>query len=359
MNLSDLSIKRPVFATMLNVVLVIFGLFSLPKLAIDLYPDVDFPVVTASVIYSGADPESIEQKILDPLEKALNGISGLKSLSSNAYPNFGQIVLQFDLEKNSDEAAQEVRDKVFATVGKLPPEAEMPVVQKFDIGGAPILNIALQGPLDIKELSSLAKNTIQPALERIDGVAMVNPAGLREREVQVLIDRERLSSFGLTPANIANSIKSQNLDLPSGKVEGLDSYQAVRIKGRLTSAQGVSRLPLLNAHKANIRISDIAAVEDTVADEESAAFVKKGATILFAIQKQAGTNTPEVAELVKKEIEKLGPTLAEGVSLQVVSDNSVFIKGSIDAVKFDLVLGALLAIFIVLIFLRDIRITDN
>jgi HAE1 family hydrophobic/amphiphilic exporter-1 len=357
MNLSDLSIKRPVFATMLNVVLVIFGLFSLPKLAIDLYPDVDFPVVTASVIYPGADPESIEQKILDPLEKALNGISGLKSLSSNGYPNFGQIILQFDLEKNSDEAAQEVRDKVFATVGKLPPEAEMPVVQKFNIGGAPILNIALKGSSDIKELSMLAKNVIQPALERVDGVAMVNPAGLREREVQVLIDRERLSSFGLTPANIANSIRSQNLDLPSGKVEGTESYQAVRIKGRLTSAQGVSRLPVTSIRQSNIRISDVAAVEDTVADEESAAFVQRNATILFAIQKQAGTNTPQVAELVKKEIEKLKPTLGEGTSLEVVSDNSVFIKGSIDAVKFDLVLGALLAIFIVLIFLRDIRIT--
>jgi len=357
MNLSDLSIKRPVLATMLNVVLVIFGLFSLPKLAIDLYPDVDFPVVTATVIYPGADPESVEQKILDPLEKALNGISGLKSLSSNGYPNFGQIILQFDLEKNSDEAAQEVRDKVFATVGKLPPEAETPVVQKFDIGGAPILNIALQGPLDIKELSMLAKDIIQPALERVDGVAMVNPAGLREREVQVLIDRERLSSFGLMPANIAHAIRSQNLDLPSGKVEGLDSYQAVRIKGKLTSAKGISRLPVASAHNANIRISDVAAVEDTIADEESAAFVRQGSTILFAIQKQAGANTPEVAELVKQEVSKLGATLAQGVSLEVVSDNSVFIKGSIDAVKFDLVLGALLAIFIVLIFLRDIRIT--
>lgn len=357
MNLSDLSIKRPVFATMLNVVLIIFGLFSLPKLAIDLYPDVDFPVVTATVVYPGADPESIEQKVLDPLEKALNGISGLKNLSSNAYPNFGQIILQFNLEKNSDEAAQEVRDKVFAAVSKLPPEAETPVVQKFDIGGAPILNLALQGSLDIKDLSRLGKDLVQPALERIDGVAMVNPAGLREREIQVLIDRERLSSFGLSPAHITQSIKSQNLDLPSGKVENDDTYQAVRVKNRLSSAKEVSRLPISNPQGANIRIADVASINDGVIDEESAAFVNKSSTILFAIQKQAGANTPEVAQEVRKELARIAPTLPDGVALEVVSDNSVFITGSIDAVKFDLVLGALLAVIIVLLFLRDLRIT--
>lgn len=357
MQLSDLSIKRPVLATMLNVVLVIFGLFSLPQLSIDQYPDVDFPVVTVSVVYPGADPESIEQKVLDPLEKALNGISGLKSLASNGFPNVGQIVLQFNLEKNSDEAAQQVRDKVFATVGKLPLEAETPVVQKFDIGGAPIINLSLQGNLDIAALSSLAKDKVLPALERVDGVATVNPAGLREREIQVLIDRERLSSFGLTPANIANSIKSQNLDLPSGKIEGSTSYQAVRIKGRLHSAEELGLLPVVSAHNSNIRISDVAELKDTVADEESAAFVGDQATILFGVQKQAGSNTPTVAKLVKEEMQKLNQSLPEGVSLSVVTDNSIFIKGSIDAVQFDLMLGAMLAILIVLLFLRDFRIT--
>ncbi|MCA9508774.1 MAG: efflux RND transporter permease subunit, partial [Myxococcales bacterium] len=156
MKLAKLSIKRPVFATMINVVLMVFGLFSLPRLSVDLYPEVDFPVVTVSVIYPGADPESIEQKILDPLEKALNGIGGLKTLSSSAYPNVGRFVLRFNLEKNSDDAAQEVRDKVFAAINTLPQEAETPIVQKFDIGAQPIINLSLNGSLDIAELSRIA-----------------------------------------------------------------------------------------------------------------------------------------------------------------------------------------------------------
>lgn len=357
MKLSDLSIKRPVFATMLNVVLLVFGLFSLPRLSVDLYPEVDFPVITISVVYPGADPESIEQKILDPLEKALNGIGGLKSLSSNAFPNIGQFVLQFNLEKDSDKAAQEVRDKVFAAVNKLPPEAETPVVQKFDIGATPIINLALQGPMSIAELSGIAKDLVQPRLERVDGVASTNPAGVREREIHVLLSRERLSSFGLSPTGVLNALKTQNLDLPSGKIESEATYQAIRVKGKLKSAEEVGRLPIANAKNANLRIRDIAEVRDTIADEETAAFVDNNPTILFSIQKQSGANTTQVAHDIKEELIALNKALPEGVSITVVTDNSLFIKGSIDAVKFDLFLGAFLAIIIVLIFLKDWRIT--
>ncbi|HXW60151.1 MAG TPA: efflux RND transporter permease subunit, partial [Myxococcota bacterium] len=357
MLLSDLSIKRPVLATMLNVVLVIFGLFALPKLAIDLYPDVDFPVVTVQVMYPGADPESIEQKILKPLEKELNGISGLKSLAAQAFPNLGQLVLQFNLEKDSDDAAQQVRDKVFGSLGELPPEAETPIVRKFDVGGAPIMNIALQGDLGATKLSTISKDIVQPALERVDGVASVTPAGLREREIQVLIDRARLSSFGLSAQSIAAAIKSQNLDVPSGKVLGSTSYYPVRMSGKKNSARELSLLPIPNARNSNVRIYDVAEVKDHVADEENAAFINDKPTILFAIQKQGGANSPEVADKVRKEVALIKQSLPAGVSLDIITDNSVFIKASLDAVKFDLIIGALLAIFIVLLFLKDIRIT--
>lgn len=358
MLLSDLSIKRPVFATMINVVLIIFGLFSLPKLAIDLYPDIDFPVVTVQVIYKGADPESIEQKILKPLEKELNGISGLKTMAANAYPNVAQLVLQFNLEKNSDEAAEQVRDRVFGAVGELPQEADTPIVRKFDIGGAPIVSIALYGDnIAINELSRIAKDVVEPALERIDGVASVSPAGLREREVQVHIDRERLLSFGLGPHHIEGAIRSQNLDVPSGKIIDEKNYYPIRVLGRASDAEELSMLPIANAKNANIRLSDVATVKETVADEESAAFNDNQPTILFSVHKQAGANSPTVASLIKEQIDIIKSSLPQGMSLQVVNDNSLFIKGSIDAVQFDLVLGAILAVIIVLIFLRDRRIT--
>ena len=358
MFLSDVSIRRPVLATMLNVVLVVFGLFSLPRLPIDQYPNVDFPVVTVSVIYPGADPTSIEQRILDPLEKAVNGIGGLEKLSSNALQSVGTIILQFKLEKNSDQAAQEVRDKIFAAVGQLPPEAETPIVQKYDIGGAPILNLAMTGQnLSYAKLSSLAKDVVQPSLERVPGVAAVNTAGIRAREVQIFVDRERLASFGLTPQDVADSVRQQNLDLPAGKVENTQRYATLRVKGRQANGADIARLPVLSASNNSLRISDVAEVKDVIAEEVTASFVGRTPTILFAIQKQAGSNTTELADTAKATVGKLQGQLPEGVKLEVVTDNSKYIKGSIDSVKLDLVLGAILATFIVLVFLRDLWIT--
>lgn len=358
MILSDISIKRPVFATILNLVLVVFGLFALPRLAVDQFPNVDFPVVTATVVYPGADPETVEQRILDPLEEAVNGIAGLEKVSSNAYPNIAQIVLQFKLDKNSDQASQEVRDKIFAKLSSLPDEAETPVIQKFDIGGAPILNIAITNKnISYGQLSELVKESVQPALERVTGVAAVNPAGLREREIHVLIDRDRLTSFGLTPQDLIQTIQAQSIDIPAGKLQNPENTWNIRLKGRAAGAPEISNLPILTAGGSSLRLGDVATVSDTIADQESAAFVGFTPTILLAVQKQSGANTPQVADDSRKILERLKPQLPEGTSLEIVSDNSKFIKGSIDAVKLDLVLGALLAVVIVFVFLRDWRIT--
>lgn len=358
MLLSEVSIRRPVFATMLNLVLIVFGLFSLPKLPIDQFPNVDFPVVSVTVVYPGADPESVEQRILNHLEDAVNGISGLEKLASTAYPNLAQIILQFALEKNSDQAAQEVRDKVFAALSLLPPEAKTPIVQKFDIGGAPVMNIALTGnQLSYAALSALAKDTVKPALERVPGIAMVNTAGIREREVQIFVDRNRLSSFGLTPHDIIESVKQQNLDLPVGKIQNDTQFWSLRLKGRLKNGQDIAQLPVLSPMNPNLKISDVATVKDIIAEESTASFVNQTPTILLSLSKQSGTNTTAVAQDAKTLVSRLATQMPQGVTLEVVSDNSKYIKGSIDSVKLDLVLGALLATLIVLIFLRDFRIT--
>ncbi|MCA9508327.1 MAG: efflux RND transporter permease subunit, partial [Myxococcales bacterium] len=180
---------------------------------------------------------------------------------------------------------------------------------------------------------------------------------IREREIHVLLDRQRLSSFGLSPSIVLNALKSQNLDFPSGKIENDASFQAIRVKGKLKSADEIALLPIPNAKNINLRIRDVAQVKDTIADEKDAAFIDKESSILFSLQKQSGANTTEVAEEVKQALSTINSSLPDGVSLKVITDNSLFIKGSIDAVKFDLFLGALLAIFIVLIFLKDWRIT--
>lgn len=358
MILSDISIKRPVFATMLNVVLVVFGLFALPELAIDQYPAVDFPTITATVVYPGADPETIEQKILEPLEEAVNGISGLDKVSSNAYPNIAQMVLQFKLEKNGDQASQEVRDKIFASLSELPAEAETPVIQKFDIGGAPVLTISVSNPQsEYGALSNLSNDVIKPAIERISGVAAVSLSGDRLREIHVLVNRKDLSGYGLTPGDIVQSIQAQNIDVPAGKLQDDKNYWNLRVKGRVETAVEIANLPILAANANGLRIGNVAQVKDTIADRTTGGYINQEQTILLSVQRQSGSSTPQVSENVQKSLAKLKAQLPPGTKLDIVSDNSIYIKGSIDSVKFDLVLGALLATLIVLIFLRDPMIT--
>ena len=269
MLLSDVSIKRPVFATMLNLILVVFGLFALPRLAIDQFPNVDFPTITVSVVYPGADPESVEHRILEPLEEAVNGIAGLDKLMATAYPNIGQLVLMFKLEKNGDQALQETRDKIFAALGRLPAEAETPIVQKFDIGGAPVISIALSSnTVGYGELSRLAKDVVSASIERVNGVAAVNTAGVREREVQIYVERDRLSSFGLTAADVIGSVQQQNLDLPAGKIQNEERFWALRVKGRLASGEQIGQLPIISQAPAaaNLRIADVATIKDAIAE---------------------------------------------------------------------------------------------
>ncbi len=358
MILSDVSIKRPVFATMLNLVLVVFGLFALPELAVDQYPNVDFPVITATVVYPGADPETIEQKVLEPLEEAVNGIAGIDKVSSNAFPNIAQLVLQFKLEKNGDQASQEVRDKIFAALSTLPSEAETPIIQKFDVGGAPVLTLSVSNPkAEFGALSDLTDDVIKPAIERVSGVAAVQLSGSRVREIHVLVNRKELSGYGLTPQDVVQSVQSQNVDIPAGKLQNSSHYWNLRVKGRSDTASQIANLPLLSNSASGLRVGNVSRVEDTIADRETGGYINKQETILISVQRQSGSNTPQVSADVRKGVAKLLPQLPPGTKVDIISDNSIYIKGSIDSVKLDLVLGALLATFIVLIFLRDPWIT--
>lgn len=343
---------------MLNLVLVVFGLFALPELAVDQYPNVDFPIITATVTYPGADPETIEQKILEPLEEAVNGIAGLDKVSGNAYPNIAQLVLQFKLEKNGDQASQEVRDKIFAKLSDLPDDAETPVIQKFDVGGAPVLTISVSNPQsEYGALSNLADDVIKPAIERISGVAAVTLSGDRLREIHILVNRKELSGYGLTPADVVNAIQAQNIDVPAGKLENDKNVWSVRVKGRSDTAVQIANLPILAAGANGLRVGNVAQVKDTIADRETGGYINKQQTILLSVQRQSGSNTPQVSADVQKGLQKLKDQLPPGTKVDVVSDNSIYIKGSIDSVKLDLVLGAFLATFIVLLFLRDPWIT--
>jgi HAE1 family hydrophobic/amphiphilic exporter-1 len=358
MLLADVSIKRPVFATMLNIVLIVFGLFSYSKLGIDQFPNIDFPVVTVQVSYPGADPKTVEQKILQPLEKGLNGIEGLEALNATAFPNFGQIVLRFKLERNGDKAAQDVRDKMSALASQLPTEALAPIIAKFDIGGAPIITMTLSADaMPYAELSKLAKDKVKPALETVQGVGRVDLAGQRQREVHILMSRTRLQSFGLSPTQVIQAVQSQNIDIPSGKLESKTNLVRIRTEGTLSRASDVGEIPIPLRNGLKIRVKDIGEVVDTLEDETGYATANGQTTIVMVLYKQSGGNTVTISENAKEKISELKKSLPASVKFEIFQDNSKYIKGSIDSVKFDLILGALLAIVIVLIFLHDWRAT--
>lgn len=319
----------------------------------------DFPIISVNVIYPGADPESIEQRVLKPLEEAVNGIAGLKTINSIAFPGIAQMVLQFKLEVDADTASQDVRDKIFAKLYKLPAEIETPIIQKFDISGAPILALSLSSPTkSLGELSQLVKDTVQPQLQRVTGVSQVSASGNREREIQIRLDRSQLASFGLQPSEIIQSVQQQNLDIPSGKVEEGAQYRPIRLAGIKENIQQIANLPILTSTGyGRLKIQDVAEVLDTVQDEENAAFIGKTPTILLSVFKQSGANTTTVSDETQAVVQQLMKTLPKDVHLQIVTDNSIFIRGSIDAIKLDLLLGAFLAVFVVLLFLRDRRAT--
>jgi HAE1 family hydrophobic/amphiphilic exporter-1 len=358
MSLSDVAIKRPIFATMLNAVLIVFGLFGYSKIGIDQFPDVDFPVVIVQVVYPGADPASVEQKILEPLERGLAGLQQLETMTSSAFPNIGQIALQFKLERDGDKAAQDVRDKMSALLGELPLEAEPPIIQKFDIAGQPIVIMSLTSTtVPFAELSRLADDVTRPALEQVNGVGNVSLIGNRERQIHVNLLRPKMQAFGISPMQVQDAISSQISEIPSGRIESRQDLIRIRTEGTISRADEIARLPINLPSGATIRISDIASVVDTMAREESYAALDGTSTILLSVFKQTGGNTVAVAKGIHEQIEELGTVLPEGVVMNLVKDNSNYIKGLIDAVELDLILGALLAVIIVWVFLYDWRAT--
>ncbi|MCA2959925.1 MAG: efflux RND transporter permease subunit [Silvanigrellales bacterium] len=343
---------------MMNLVLVVFGLFAYGKLGIDQFPNVDFPIVVVQTIYPGADPKTIEEKVLEPLEKGLNGIEGLETLSATAYPNLGQVVLQFKLERNGDRAAQDVRDKVSTLASLLPDEAESPTVAKFDVGGAPIFTMTLSSDtVPYAELSTMTEDIVRPALEQVTGVGRVDVAGQREREIQVRLNRARLQSFGLSPSSVSQAIQSQNIDIPSGRVDDSRSLLRIKTQGTLASASEIGQIVIPMPSGQKIRVEDVAAVVDTLEDEVGYSTANGKPAITLVLYKQSGGNTVAIADGARGKVEELKKRLPEGVKFEIFQDNSLYIKGSIDSVKFDLVLGAFLAIVIVMLFLHDWRAT--
>jgi multidrug efflux pump subunit AcrB len=356
--LAALCVRRPIFASVLIILVCVIGIAGYLQLGVDRFPNVDFPIVVVTTTQPGAAPEDVETEITDKVEEAVNTISGIDELRSVTTEGVSQVAITFVVEKNVDIGAQEVRDRVNSVLPNLPKDIDQPRVQKLDPDASPVLYFALRAQgHSIREATELADKQLRRALESVDGVGAVQLIGGRKRQVNVLLDPVRLRGAGVTVVDVQHAIASQNLTTPGGRVDTGPGELTVRIHGRVTDPSEIGDLVVRQQSGHSIRVRDVGEVVDGVEDAESAAMLDDTPTVLLALRKQSGTNTVQVASDAKARVEEMKKTLPAGYKIELVRDESGVIKTSVDAVKEHLVVGALLAAVVVYLFLGNLRST--
>jgi|CXWL01.1.fsa_nt_gi hydrophobe/amphiphile efflux-1 (HAE1) family protein len=356
MTLSDVSIRRPVFITMLSVLLLVMGVMGLRGLGTDLFPDVSFPVVVVTTVYKGAGPAEIETQVVKPIEDSVAGISGVDMIHSWSRENVSIVVVQFKLSVGLDKAVQEVRDKVSLVQSLLPQEADAPKVSKVDVSASPILTYAASAKLSSQALRKLIEDKLEPALAQLDGVAEIRMTGGDVREIRVDIDLEKAKAAGLAPLQIAQQIGMENIDIPAGQLELGPTELTVRALGQMRSVEELRQLPLTSSAMAGqVKLGEIASVTDGVADRRTLARLNGTEAVIFDVVKQPGKNTLAVSDAVKARIAEIEPSLGHGFHASALIDQSLLIKENAKEVWIALIFGGAMAIFIILIFLLDLR----
>jgi len=356
--LAALCVRRPVFATVLILVIVVIGLAGYKQLGVDRFPNVDFPIIIVLTTQPGAAPEDIETEVTDKIEQAINTISGIDELRSVTTEGVSQVIVTFVLEKNVDVAAQEVRDRINTVLKDLPKEVDQPVVQKFDPASQPILFFAMEAHgHSLRETSELADKRVRRALESIDGVGQVQLVGDQKREVDVVLDPILMRAAGITVIDVQRAIASQNLSMPGGRIDTGPSELTVRVHGRVTDPAEVGDLVVRQQGGHSIRVRDVAKVLDAEAEADSAAMLDGESVVLLTLRKQSGANTVQVADNVKARVEQVRQSLPSGYGIRLVRDESNVIRTSVDAVKEHLALGSIFAAIVVFLFLGNLRST--
>jgi hydrophobe/amphiphile efflux-1 (HAE1) family protein len=355
--LAEICVRRPVFATMLIMSLTVVGIFSFSTLGVDLFPKVEFPTITVTVINPGSSPEEIETEITDKVEGAVNTISGIDELRSTSIEGVSQVFVTFLLDKDADVAAQEVRDKVNLVIPDLPETAEAPVVQKLDTDAAPILRIAVSAPRSLREVTNIADKRIKERIESISGVGQVQIIGGRVREIQVWVDPDKLRAYNVTPAEVAAAVRAQNMEVPGGRLNEGTRELTVRTLGRIKNPSEFNNLVVANRNGYSVKVSDIGYVEDGTEEQRTEARLNGQPAVTLVVSKQSGQNTVAVADAVQQRLKEIAPTLPAGVKTEIVGDQSVFIKASLEAIESHLLEGSILAAIVVFVFLWSFRST--
>jgi hydrophobic/amphiphilic exporter-1 (mainly G- bacteria), HAE1 family len=356
--LSDLSVKRPTFIAMIMFALAIFGLIAFKELGVDLFPKIDFPVITIVSSLPGADPETMEKTVTEIIEEAVSSINSIKHLRSTSAEGVSQVVVEFDLEKNVDVAYQEIQAKLGTVRKELPDDLKEIIVEKFDIDSAPIMAVLVSGDLPIQQLSRIADKNVKDRLQQVPGVGQIKLIGKQDRNIWIYLNPYKMEGSLVTVQEVMNALKAQHIEFPGGRLSTHSQELAVKTKAEMEDAQNLKNIVVSYRNGYPITIADIGHIEDGLEEQRTLARLNDSQAIALLVRRQSGTNTVNVAHSVKKQLEQIQKDLTpQGIKIEIAQDMSVFIEHSLEEINFHLVFGGLLAVLIVSFFLRDLRIT--
>ena len=340
---------------MLIMFLVVMGIFSFVDLGVDLFPRSDPASVYVRVRLPGASPEEVVSQVVLPLEESIAAVSGIEEMVARVTEGSANISVQFVLEKDIGEAAEDVREKVSGAMRKLPPNVLPPTVIKADPDSDAIIKLAVSGDRPVRELTELADKQIRRALETVDGVGSVEIAGGRKRQVNILLDLDKMNAYNLSAQDIERAIRSENIEAPGGRIVRGPTELGVRTMGRVENVADFNRIIVKNVGGAPIRVQDVGTAEDGMAERRTFAYYKNKPAVILDVQRQVGTNTVKVVDTIQERIRAIQGNLPRGVNIDVITEKATYIKNSVEALEEHLVLGSLLASIIVWLFIRDWR----
>ncbi len=355
--LAEICIRRPVFAAMIILALVVVGATSYSKLGVDRFPTIDLPTVTIRMTLPGASPEEAESQLAKPIEEVVNTVEGVEQLRSVSSQGRSFVIATFNLNRDIEAAAQDVRDRVQSVLRQLPPGTDPPVVQKADSDSEPVMTIAISGERSIRELTELADKMVKVGIERSVGVGEVRINGGLLRAINVWVDADRLAAYRIPITQVRNALVRQNADVPGGNVDAGARELVLRTMGRVVNPRDFDEMVIANVNGAPIKVRDIGYSEDGTKEMRTLSRLNGQPAVTLEIIRQSGSNTVAVIDDVKKNLDKVRRQLPPDVRMEVIIDQSLYIKNALSEINVHLVLGSILACLVVFIFMRSWRST--
>ena len=358
MNLPEFCIRRPIAAIMLNLALAVIGIVGLSRLPVRELPDIDPPVVSVTTIYPGANAELVEADVTEPMEQEINNIPGIKILRSESREQVSAITIEFELNRNVDIGAQDIRDRISRVRDKLPQDIKEPIVAKQDADAQEVMWVALSSPSrSTLELSNLAERQIKDRLQILPGVGGINFGGEKRPSMRIWLNTAKMSSRQVTAADIRNLLQRENVELPSGKIEGQSRSLSILARGRMDQPEQYADLIVRESDGSPVRLRDVATIEIGPEVEDTIARFSGQPAVGLGVVKQSDANAVDVARGVRRELEKIKPTLPPDVCIDIPYDSSLYVEAAIDEVGVTLGISFVLVVLLIYFFLHNARAT--